>query len=72
MVAQRIRASMAGEPFVLPDGAAAAGVGVDRRGDAGRFRARARDRGRGAALVAQADQALYQAKEAGRNQVVAA
>jgi diguanylate cyclase (GGDEF)-like protein len=72
MVAHRIRASVADQPFLLAEGQALSvtvSIGVAALDDF--------DRDHGAdgvaqELVAQADQALYQAKQNGRNQVVAA
>jgi diguanylate cyclase (GGDEF)-like protein len=72
MVAQRIRASVAGQPFMLAEGQALAvtvSVGVSTLDDFERGHA---IEDVASALVAQADQALYQAKQNGRNQVVAA
>jgi len=71
MVAQRIRASVADRPFVLPDGqslALSVSIGVATLDDFERDHA---IEGVAQQLVAQADQALYQAKEGGRNRVVA-
>jgi diguanylate cyclase (GGDEF)-like protein len=71
MVAQRIRASIADQPFLLPDGEmlpVSVSIGVASLGDVEREQA---IEGVAQQLLAQADQALYEAKEAGRNRVVA-
>jgi diguanylate cyclase (GGDEF)-like protein len=70
MVAQRIRASIADQPFLLPDGEmvpVSASIGVAGLGEVGRDDA-IEDVAQ--LLLAQADQALYEAKDAGRNRVV--
>jgi len=70
MVAQRIRASIADQPFMLPDGgmlSVSVSIGVATLGDPGRDLA---IEGVAQQLVAQADEALYEAKAAGRNRVV--
>jgi diguanylate cyclase (GGDEF)-like protein len=72
MVAQRIRASVAGQPFMLAEGQAlpvTVSVGVATLDDFEREHAIEEV---ASALVGRADQALYQAKENGRNQVVSA
>jgi diguanylate cyclase (GGDEF)-like protein len=72
VVAQRIRAGVANAPFALPDGEAlsiSVSIGVATLDDFERDHA---IEGVAQQLVALADQALYQAKENGRNQVVAA
>lgn len=72
MVAERIRASVFGKPFVLPAGASlnvSVSIGVAALDDL------ARDNpaeGVAQALLARADSALYRAKEAGRNRVLSA
>jgi diguanylate cyclase (GGDEF)-like protein len=71
MVAQRIRASVAERPFLLSEGqslAVSVSIGVATLDDFERDHA---IEGVAQQLVAQADQALYQAKEGGRNRVVA-
>ena len=71
IVAQRIRASVADEPVLLPDGqslSVSVSIGVATLDDFERDRA---IEGVAQQLVALADQALYQAKQNGRNQVVA-
>ncbi len=71
MVAQRIRAGVADQPFVVGEGqmlSVSVSIGVATLGDAGRDQA---IEGVAQQLVAQADQALYEAKEGGRNRVVA-
>ncbi|KGF79073.1 diguanylate cyclase [Massilia sp. JS1662] len=71
MVAQRIRASVAEKPFVMPEGqtlAVSVSIGVATLDDFERDHA---IEGVAQQLVAQADHALYQAKEGGRNRVVA-
>jgi diguanylate cyclase (GGDEF)-like protein len=71
MVAQRIRASVAERPFLLPEGqplTVTVSIGVSALDDFERDHA---IEGVAQQLVAQADQALYQAKEGGRNRVVA-
>ena len=71
MVAQRIRASVAEKPFVMPEGQmldVSVSIGVATLDDFERDHA---IEGVAQQLVAQADQALYQAKEGGRNRVVA-
>jgi diguanylate cyclase (GGDEF)-like protein len=71
MVAQRIRASVADRPFLLPDGqslAVSVSIGVATLDDFERDHA---IEGVAQQLVSHADQALYQAKEGGRNRVVA-
>jgi diguanylate cyclase (GGDEF)-like protein len=70
MVAQRIRASIAEAPFTLSSGEqlpVSASIGVATLGDFERDHA---IEGVARQLVAQADSALYQAKERGRNRVV--
>jgi diguanylate cyclase (GGDEF)-like protein len=70
VVAQRIRAGIADQPFLLPDGgmlSVSVSIGVATLG------AVARDdviEEVAQQLLAQADQALYEAKDAGRNRVV--
>ncbi|ALK95497.1 diguanylate cyclase [Massilia sp. WF1] len=71
VVAQRIRASVADQPFLLGDGQGlpvTVSIGVAALGGVEREQAVEEV---AQALVAQADQALYQAKQNGRNQVVA-
>jgi two-component system cell cycle response regulator len=71
MVAQRIRAGVADQPFVLADGqmlTVSVSIGVATLEDFEREHA---IEGVAQQLVAQADQALYAAKENGRNRVVA-
>jgi diguanylate cyclase (GGDEF)-like protein len=71
LVAQRIRASVADQSFLLGEGqglAVTVSIGVAALDDADREQAVEEV---AQLLVAQADQALYQAKENGRNQVVA-
>jgi diguanylate cyclase (GGDEF)-like protein len=71
MVAQRIRAGIADQPFLVPDGgmlSVSVSIGVATLGDAGRELA---IEGVAQQLIARADEALYEAKEAGRNRVVA-
>ncbi|WP_296945360.1 diguanylate cyclase [uncultured Massilia sp.] len=71
LVAQRIRASVADEPVLLPDGQAlsvSVSIGVATLDDFERDHA---IEGVAQQLVMLADQALYQAKQNGRNQVVA-
>jgi diguanylate cyclase (GGDEF)-like protein len=71
MVAQRIRASVAAQPFMLAEGQAlpvTVSVGVATLDDFEREHAIEEV---ASALLARADQALYQAKQNGRNQVVA-
>jgi diguanylate cyclase (GGDEF)-like protein len=70
MVAHRIRASVADEPFMLAEGqmlSVTVSIGVATLDDFEREHA---IESVASALVGQADQALYQAKENGRNQVV--
>jgi len=72
MVAQRIRASIADQPFLLADAqglAVTVSIGVATLGD---FAREHPNEGIAQQLLAQADQALYAAKGAGRNRVVAA
>jgi diguanylate cyclase (GGDEF)-like protein len=72
MVAHRIRAGVADEPFMLAEGqmlSVTVSVGVATLDDFEREHAIEEV---ASALVGRADQALYQAKENGRNQVVAA
>ncbi|WP_036172326.1 diguanylate cyclase [Massilia sp. 9096] len=77
MVAQRIRAGIADQPFLLADGQGlavsvsigVATLGVATLGDVAREHP---TEGVAQQLLAQADQALYAAKGAGRNRVVAA
>jgi diguanylate cyclase (GGDEF)-like protein len=72
MVAHRIRASVAEQPFMLAEGQALSvtvSIGVATLDD---FERDHGAEGVAQELVAQADQALYQAKQNGRNQVVAA
>jgi diguanylate cyclase (GGDEF)-like protein len=71
MVAQRIRASVADVPFLLPGGqplSVSVSIGVATLDDFERDHA---IEGVAQQLVAHADQALYEAKESGRNRVVA-
>jgi two-component system cell cycle response regulator len=71
MVAQRICAGIADQPFLLPGGqglSVSVSIGVATFTDVERGSA---IEGVAQQLVAQADQALYEAKQAGRNRVVA-
>ena len=71
LVAQRIRASVADQPFVVGEGqmlSVSVSIGVATLED---FERDHPIEGVAQALVAQADAALYEAKENGRNQVVA-
>jgi len=71
VVAQRIRASVANQLFLLAEGqglAVTVSIGVAALGESGHELA---IEDAATALVAQADQALYQAKQNGRDQVVA-
>jgi diguanylate cyclase (GGDEF)-like protein len=71
LVANRIRASVADQPFVVGEGqllSVSVSIGVATLDDFERDHA-IEDVAQ--QLVAQADQALYQAKEEGRNRVVA-
>jgi two-component system cell cycle response regulator len=70
MVAQRIRASVADQPFMVGEGqmvAVSVSIGVATLDDFERDHA---IEGVAQQLVAQADLALYEAKESGRNRVV--
>jgi diguanylate cyclase (GGDEF)-like protein len=71
LVAQRIRASVAGQSFLLGEGqglAVTVSIGVAALDDPDREQAVEEV---AQTLVAQADGALYQAKQNGRNQVIA-
>ncbi len=72
VVAERIRASIAGQPIMLLDGTTltvTVSIGVAELGDADRVHEIEKTAQQ---LVSRADEALYRAKESGRNRVVGA
>ena len=73
LLAERIRAAVAAEPFELPAGSRVAGHGLDRRrGAQPRRTTSAISRSSAERLLALADVALYEAKAGGRNAVARA